>query len=105
MNAPLRALNARTPYTEERSAQDFFTSAEFLKPYGDAWVWAFPRPPMSQADVRGALLTAAEYVDEALDAQIEGNGAAMRSAVEVARSILAVVLGQVGGSSENVVLQ
>jgi hypothetical protein len=55
---------------------------------------------------RAPMLHAAAYLDDALDAQIEGDDDGVRSALEVLRGIVAVVLGQLpGASSENRVLQ
>lgn len=96
---------AKSVNSEEREkAIAFFTSAEFLRPYGDdVWRW-FPdaRPPMSQGDRRAALLTAEAYIHQALDHQLADDGDATRHALEVALGCLKVALGS---SSENRVLQ
>jgi hypothetical protein len=86
---------------------EYFLSEKFLRPsYGDAWTW-FARPPMATGDLRASLLHAADYLDQALDAQIEGDDCGVVDALEVLRSIVAVVLGQISApsSSENRVLQ
>jgi hypothetical protein len=71
-----------------------FLSPDFVKHYGGAWIWPFPKPAPSPGDIRSALLNAAVYVDDALDAQIEGDDAKLLNAVEVLRSIADVVIGQ-----------
>jgi hypothetical protein len=100
---PLSHATAKRVNSEEReSAIAYFTSAEFLKPYGaDAWRWFPPtiaRPPMSQGDLRAALLNAAEYLDASLDAQLAGDDAGVREALEVLAAIIKVALGSSSGS-------
>ena len=53
-----------------------------------------PPEPMAPGDLRASLLHAAEYLDASLDAQIEGDEEAMRSALEVTRGIVQVALGK-----------
>jgi hypothetical protein len=69
--------------TERESAIAYFLSPDFVKPYGaDAWRY-FPRPTMGPGDLRASLLHAADYLDASLDAQIEGDDAMVRDALEV----------------------
>jgi hypothetical protein len=83
------------------SGGDYFLSREFLAPYGDDFVHYFEphrRPPMGPGDLRAAMLNAATYVDDALDAQCEADDAKLVNAVEVAIGFLTVALGQMRGS-------
>jgi hypothetical protein len=50
-------------------------------------------------DLRAAMLNAATYLDDGLDAQIAGDAPAVRDALEVARAMVDVAIGQLGGSS------
>jgi hypothetical protein len=51
------------------------------------------RPPMAPGDRRAALLNAEAYLDAALDAQVEGDDAGVRDALEVALASIQVALG------------
>jgi hypothetical protein len=54
---------------------------------------------MSKADIYASLLNASEYADAAMTAMRGGDDAGVRDALEVVRSIAAVVIDQLGGSS------
>jgi hypothetical protein len=57
------------------------------------------RPPMARADVYASLLQAAEYLDASQAALRDGADASVLDALGVLSAIVAVVTGQLRGSS------
>lgn len=64
------------------------------------FIYFAPKPePMAAGDLRASLLHAADYLDEALDSQLDGDHDALRHNLAVLRSIVDVVAGQLDGAS------
>jgi hypothetical protein len=109
MPRPHEAVSAPKPYAETVfhvnsktcSGADFFLSAEFLRKYrAEPWRYPFARPPMAPGDLRAALLHAADCLEAGLDAQVDGDEAELLRNLETVRGVVAVVIEQISGSSE-----
>jgi hypothetical protein len=84
---------------------DRFLSPDFVKHYRGPWCWPFPKPAMASADLRAAMLHAADCLDASLDAQVDGDEAELLRNLETVNGCVAVVIDRLRGSSDNRVLQ
>jgi hypothetical protein len=113
MPRPHEAVSAPPPSrgTVSPSTDDFpgnvFLTPDFVRHYRGPWCWPFPQPPMAPGDLRASLLRGVEYLDGALDSQIDADAAALLNNLEVLHGLVAVVIAQLRtpSSSENRTLQ
>ena len=104
-------LPARTMQCRHLTLPDFSfrrtLSASYIRfPGDDGPPWSYipptapePRQPtLSRGDLRASLLHGAEYLDAALDAQIEGDPAALLDALTVLLAIVQVAIDQISST-------